>query len=188
VLLHTITHWFNDPYDDNPIIYQADERLLQALSHQDSIGWYAFLVGCISTDIIKYQHRYYTALLSRKKGTSWGKHLNLKCWNIIYQLWMHRNAALHDTDAINQISGAEKLLQMAIMVERTIGLASLHRVYTRYFTTSLQTLLLKPILFQKQCFRVIRTGREAVRPHTADEFTTNTALRYWIGLPPTSSA
>jgi len=98
-----------------------------------------------------------------------------------------RNTALHDTDAINQISGAEKL-QVAIMAEHTIGLASLHQVYARYFTISLQTLLLKPILFQKQWFRVIRTGREAVRPHTVDEFTTNTALRRWIGLPPTSSA
>jgi len=54
VLLHTITHWFNDPYDGNPILYQADEHLLKAISHQDSIGWYAFLMGCISTDIIKY--------------------------------------------------------------------------------------------------------------------------------------
>jgi len=52
-LVHTITHWFNDPYDDNPILYQTDERLLQAISHQDSIGWYAFLMGRISTDIIK---------------------------------------------------------------------------------------------------------------------------------------
>jgi len=185
--MHTITHWFHYPYDDNPIIYQTDERLLQALSHQDSIGWYAFLMGCISKDIIKYQHRYYTALLSRKKGTSWGKRLILKCWNIICQLWMHRNAALHDTDTINQISGAEKL-QVAIMVEHTIGLASLLRVYAHYFTISLQTLLLKPMLFQKQWFCVIHTGREAVRPHTVDEFTTNTALRRWIGLPLTSSA
>jgi len=47
-LMHTITHWFHDPYDDNLIIYQTDERLLQALSHQDSIGWCAFLMGCIS--------------------------------------------------------------------------------------------------------------------------------------------
>jgi len=100
---------------------------------------------------------------------------------------MHRNAALHDTDAINQISGAEKV-QVAIMAEHAIGLASLHRVYARYFTISIQTLLLKPILFQKQWFRVIHTGHEAVRPHTFDEFTTNTALCHWIGLPPTSSA
>jgi len=87
---------------------------------------------------------------------------------------MHRNAALHNTDTINQISGTEKL-QVAIMVEHTIGLASLHRVYARYFSISLQTLLLKPILFQKQWFRVISTGCEAVRPHTVNEFTTNTA-------------
>ena len=183
-LLHTLTHWFDQPYDDEPILYQADARLLQALAHQDSIGWYAFLMGCISTDIIAFQHRYYTILLSRKKGTSWGKRLILKCWNIIYQLWMHRNAALHDTEAIDQLSGADKL-QVAIMTEHTIGRSSLHRVYNQYFTNhSLQSLLLKPILFQKQWFRVIRTGREAVRPHTVDEFTTNTALRRWIGLPP----
>jgi len=104
-LMHTITHWFHDPYDDDPIQYQTDERLRQALSNQDSIGWYAFLMGCISTYIIQYQ-----------------------------------------------------------------------------------TLLLKPILFQKKWFRVIHTGREAMRPHTVDKFTTNTALRRWIGLPPTSSA
>ena len=113
-----------------------------------------------------------------------GKRLILKCWNIIYQLWMHRNAALHDTEAIDQLSGADKL-QVAIMTEHTIGRSSLHPVYNQYFTNhSLQSLLLKPILFQKQWFRVIRTGREAVRPHTVDEFTTNTALRRWIGLPP----
>ena len=96
---------------------------------------------------------------------------------------MHRNAALHDTDAIDQLSGADKL-QVAIMTEHTIDRASLHQVYSRYFTNSLQSLLLKPILFQKQWFRVICTGRKAVRPHIVDGLTTNTALRRWIGLPP----
>ena len=67
-LMHTITHWFHDPYDDDPIQYQTDERLRQALSNQDSIGWYAFLMGCISTYIIQYQTLLLKPILFQKNG------------------------------------------------------------------------------------------------------------------------
>ena len=67
-LMHTLTHWFHDPYDDDPIQYQTDERLRQALSNQDSIGWYAFLMGCISTYIIQYQTLLLKPILFQKNG------------------------------------------------------------------------------------------------------------------------
>lgn len=43
-----------------------------------------------------------------------------KCWNIIHQLWTHRNIALHEIEAANNNNGAS-LLTMTMPVEHTLG-------------------------------------------------------------------
>jgi len=45
-----------------------------------------------------------------------GKKVTLKLWNIIYQIWMSRNAFLHETGAIDRVSGLAQL-QQAITAE-----------------------------------------------------------------------
>jgi len=120
---------------------------------------------------------------SRKTGISWARKVTLKLWNIMYQIWIHCNYILHETEAIYQVSGLAKL-QQAITTEYTRGPGHLHRVYNSYFSTPLQSLLTSTINNQKQWFHVIRIARESTDLFAYDEFATHPSLRAWVGLPP----
>jgi len=96
---------------------------------------------------------------------------------------MHRNAALHESDAHHTNRGAAHLPSV-ITSEYSRGLGSLHRVYAPYFRIPLTDLLNRQITYQKQWFLLIRSGREAVDPSFADDVIGNPALRRWIGVLP----
>ena len=102
---------------------------------------------------------------------------------MVFHLWTHRNSVLHETQALASLSGLSSL-RLAITAEFTLGLSSLHRVYSRYFRYTLATLLQQTSDQLKQWFLVIRAGRESLQDSTIDIFSTNAALRNWIGLPP----
>ena len=85
------------------------------------LGWEALLFGCIASPLIISQQCHYTSLKSRKTGVRWGIQLVDKLWNIIYQLWTHRNKCLHDTEIINQNSGRDQL-KTAIIHEHALGI------------------------------------------------------------------
>ena len=96
---------------------------------QLSLGWYATLLGFFHESIVQQlQHRYYMLEGSRKTGISWAKKVTLKLWNIIYQIWTSRNAFLHETRAIDCVSGLAQL-QQAITTEHARGPGYLHQVY-----------------------------------------------------------
>ena len=107
----------------------------------------------------------------------------VKLWNIVYQIWIHRNSILHGTEAIHQVSGLAKL-QQAITTKHARGPGHLHRVYNSYFSDPLQSLLTSNVNNQKQWFHVIRIARESTDLFAYDEFATNPSLRAWVGLPP----
>lgn len=91
---------------------------------------------------------------------------------------------LHDTDAINIVSGKEHLIE-AVFLEQLQGLDNLPHVYAPYFLIPLDALLKKPITQLKQWFLVVRSGREAIASASStDIFTTDTRLRLWTGLAP----
>ena len=116
-------------------------------------------------------------------NSTWATRLIVKCWNIVYHLWTHRNSVLHESHALASLSGLEAL-RNSISAKYAVGSSSLHPVYNRYFITTLETILLRPPDQLKLWFLVIRSGHEAVHVRTPDTFSTNAALRNWIGLPP----
>ena len=87
---------------------------------------------------------------------------------------MHRNAALHESEANRG----------AITSENSRGLDSLHRVYAPYFRIPLADLLTRQISYQKQWFLLIRTAREAVDLTFTVAVIGNPSFRRWIGLLP----
>ena len=101
----------------------------------------------------------------------------------MYQLWAQRNSALHETDAIHENSGVA-LLTTAIMREYELGINDLPRVYSKYFTQTLDNMLEKSVTQQKKWFLVIRSGREGMGTGFMDSFSDEDALRHWIGLTP----
>ena len=118
-----------------------------------------------------------------KSGTRWGVQLVAKLWNIIYQLWMHRNNCLRVTEMINTLSSKD-ILKTAIIHEYALGIKYLPSVYKSYFP-SLSKNLKKSTKHQKQWFVAIRSGRESclIFSHY-DTFSTDPALRSWVGLSP----
>jgi len=103
-------------------------------------------------------------------------------------LWTHRNSVLHETQALDALSGVTTL-RNSIIAEYALGQSSLHRLYSRYFSVQLETLLQKQTDQLKQWFLVIRSRHKAIhvsttKRGTTDPFSTNAALRNWIGLPP----
>ena len=101
----------------------------------------------------------------------------------MYQLWTQRNSALHETDAIHENNGVA-LLTTAIMREYELGINDLPRVYSKYFTQTLDNILEKSVTQQKKWFLVIRSGREGMGTGFMDSFSDEDALRHWIGLTP----
>ena len=97
---------------------------------------------------------------------------------------MHRNNVLYDTDVINTVRVKEHLIEV-VFLEHLQGLDNLPHAYASNFFISLNTLLKKSITKVKQCFLVIRFGRESIDLDSyTDIYTTDVNLRLWTGLTP----
>jgi hypothetical protein len=143
----------------------------------------AFLCGFIVELLVTCQQTCYSSIQSRRRGERWAILLIHRCWKILHLIWMHRNAALHESEARHNNRGATHLPSV-ITSEHSRGLDSLHRVYATYFRIPLADLLNRQISYQKQWFLLIRTGREAVDPTFTEDVIGNPAFRRWIGLLP----
>ena len=138
------------------------------------------LHGFISRRLVICQQDHYSEMLSRKLGTRWGVQLIKRLWSLIHLHWTHRNSILHETEAIDLLSGVGQLT-VAVINEYEQGLGELPSIYTNYFVSPLAFLLQKPTVYLKQWFLVIRSGRESCSVELAtDQFSTDPALRSWI--------
>ena len=122
----------------------------------------------------------------RKLGRRWVVTLIKKIWDIIYLHWTHRNYILHEPEEIDLLSGIGHLT-LAVINDYEQGLGELSSVYISYFVSLLAFILQKPTVFLKKWFLIIRSGRDSCSLELpTDEFSTDPALRYWIGLQPLS--
>ena len=184
-IFHGLTSWLaNDSSfvpDDT-----MDPVILHACRYQLLLGWESMLHGILSKKIITCQQDHYSESSSRKLGSRWGVTLIKKLWDIIHLHWTHRNSILHATEAIDLLSGVGHLT-LAVINEYEQGLGELPSVYTSYFVSPLAFILQKPTAFLKKWFLIIRSGRESCSIELpTDEFSTDPALRSWIGLQPLS--
>jgi len=87
-----LQHW----HDDQPISRMPTKGSL-ARESQDNIGWGVALEGCVSLQWREEQDRFWKAFKSRKSSKRWTtkliKHLILTAWD----MWQHRNKALHES-------------------------------------------------------------------------------------------
>ena len=111
-----------------------------------------------------------------------GVQLISRLWTIIQSHWNHRNATLHETEALARLSGLEEL-KPAVCAECKWGLGDLPSVYTSYFLPPLAFILQKPTAYIKRWFLLIRSGRESCTiDFDIDIFSTDSSLRSWVGL------
>ena len=178
-------HWFTHP---DYVCDNDNDNVTDSTPHNDAfqsqvdIGWYNLLSGFLSQDIVHLQQLHFNSIKSKKTGHTWGATLIKKLWNITHQLWIQRNDVLHNTDAINALSGIVPL-KATITLEHALGPINLPGVYSSYFHIPLLSLLQKSPTYLKKWFLIIRSAREASSIVTnIDEFSTNSPLRAWVGL------
>ena len=129
-----------------------------------------------------YSNKITTQMSSRKLGTRWGVQLIKKMWAIMYLHWTHMNSILHETEAIDLLSGVGQLT-VALINEYKQGLGELPSIYTLYFVSSSAFILQKPTACLKQWFLVIKSGKKSCSLELPiDLFSTDLDLRSWIGL------
>ena len=179
-IVNGLESWFNNsPHHIDR--HSLEHSMYLAFKTQVLLGWDSLLFGLVTSPIIICQQQYFSSIRSRRLGTRWGIQLVGKMWNIIYQIWTHRNNCLHETQALTQNCGKDQL-KLAIIHEHVLGIGDLPSVYRPYFT-SLPSLLEKSTKHQKQWFLVIRSGRESCLSFQHyDNFSTEPSLRSWIGL------
>jgi hypothetical protein len=84
------------------------------------IGWLNTLSGFFSKSIIRQQDQYYNQLGMARTGTVWASKIIRQFWQLIYQMWLNRNAILHKKGVIEDISGSA-LLDIEIEREYDMG-------------------------------------------------------------------
>jgi hypothetical protein len=133
--------------------------------------------------LVTCQQAHYSSIRTRRRGERWAIiRLIHRCWKILHIIWMHRNSALHESEAHHNNRGATHL-PLVITYEHSRGLDTLHRVYVPYFRIPLADLLTRQISYQKQWLLLIRTALEAV-DLTSVAVIGNPSFRKWIGLLP----
>ena len=68
-----------------------------ALLEQDSIGWWNFLLGRVSSKFATVQQAYYLSGQSKRGGRTWLSALMRETIDISFDMWEHRNNILHNT-------------------------------------------------------------------------------------------
>ena len=172
-------HWTPDSnlFSDCPIINKT-------LRSQLKIGWFYFLCGFISSDLVELQSSYFISINSKKSSIRWTTNLIKKLWYFLHELWTHRNECLHENESIHKLTRSI-LLKQSITEEYNSGLGNLPSNFSSYFHLPLPQLLSKNTEFLKRWFLIIRSGRECHNTlQSSDVFSTNGPLRRWIKLKP----
>ena len=166
-------------------IYPEPTRSM--IRDQRLIGWNQFLLGFIPST---WRLHFATVLrdkclLRRFSPVLWASKLIRATWQFIHNTWEDRCHKLHETDLIHDLSGKTQLIA-AVKAELAIGLHNLPACdFSRLFSIPSSTLMNKPLDYLKDWFVTIRSARILYTDTSlvTDRFTTDIALRRWVGLP-----
>lgn len=153
---------------------------------QEQIGWNQFSEGLISPEWANLQHKYYKSINSRRNGKVWASNLITQLWDLNFHIWTSRNTQLHSNSSfLNQLHG-QGIIDIAIEQEFSQGQGCLPHTFSPFFSqNSLEQLKTSMLESKLKWFRTICTAREDNGSDILeDEFTTNMALRRWVGLRP----
>jgi hypothetical protein len=145
------------------------------------IGWLNTISGFLGKSIIQQQDNYYKQLGMRRTGVGWANKIIQQFWQMIYQLWIHRNAILHKKGVIEEISGSA-LLDIEIEREYDLGCQDLPLAIHKWFNMPKDQLLCQTIEYKKGWLLLIKTVKESMQISDYSIFASSRALREWVGL------
>lgn len=67
ILVESLRSWIENPYGDEPNFQWPSDIVHATITAQQQQGWYAFLVGFISSPIVTLQNSYSSTIQSRKR-------------------------------------------------------------------------------------------------------------------------
>ena len=182
-----LSQWFSDhlhQWDSSSDIFSSCNEINSALTSQLQIGWYYFLCGFLSSDLVNLQSTYFHSINSTQSSLRWSANFIKQLWLFLHELWIARNESLHQSESIHKLTRII-LLKNSISSEYALGLDRLPTNYSSYFHLPLQTLLNKSSSFLKRWFLVVRSGRECQPTfHSSDIFSINGPIRQWVKLKP----
>ena len=165
--------------------FSDENNTNKELHTQLQISWYYMLCGMLTENIVSLQQSFYNDIDSKRSAQRWATNLIKQLWNIIHQLWLQRNEALHQKDSIYKLSRLQ-ILMNSITNEYNYGLADLPSIYSSYFNTPLPIILKKSSKFLKRWFLLIWSDREAtVGDSPPDMFSVKGHMRNWVRLTST---
>ena len=165
-------------------IFSDCPQVNSAFRSQLNIGWYYFLCGLLSSELVDLQASHYLSINSKQSSRRWATNLIKKLWFLLHEIWNHRNNNPHQTNSIHRMTKLV-LLKDSISTEYSIGLGHLPQNFSSYFHLPLPLLLKRSTTYLKRWFLVIRSGRECHHTSSSsDIFSINGPLRRWVKLKP----
>jgi hypothetical protein len=96
MILRRLAQWrSNTPY--TPVTHILSPTIQAAILEQDSIGWWNFLLGRMSSKFAPIQQSYYESQSSQRGGNTWLWALMCECIFLSFTMWEHRNNIRHNT-------------------------------------------------------------------------------------------
>ena len=152
-----------------------------AIRDQDSLGWDKFLLGFWSNQWEGAQERYLQSIQSKITIKRWITAIIRKLWDIVWDMWEHRNEKLHHSEQ------GELVVQLNndISLQYQQGCHNLSKSVKALFKRSLEALL-QSLLPQKQLWlqRVKSARQQLILRQAAGNQayrSERNAMRRWIG-------
>ena len=181
-IIQELRYWRKFKSPSNIVWY--DDELKAAIIEQRNIGWKFFLEGLISNKMTKYQQDYYEYNEDKRKGSKWTRSIIKEGWNILHDVWLHRNKKLHEKDIIQEMEGLP-VLEKAISKECNIGLSRLPmQEFSHFFRIKREDMEKSSIDTKKDWLATIKAARRLYEDtnYKEDEFDINETLSKWIAL------
>ena len=168
VVLKRIRHWRLHQHHVPMTAAVPDEfGLRDAVSAQDAIGWYNFLLGRLSKKWSDVQARYLESIQSRSSGRRWTIAILEKIWDISWDMWEQRNGIAHDPSHHRRLAQLQEMQRrvQVIFSEGSEGLLPRDR---RLFSKGVERLTDGSETDMQQWITSILLARERADSATAD--------------------
>jgi len=153
-----------------------------ASKKQARIGWNGLLDSWLSLEWRYQQEAYWAQWRRWKSSKCWTTELIKKLWNILWDLWDHRNEALHHSkNARDDILDSRVNDQITVLYQQ--GLQAIPRDSFTFFKTPLKTLLTKTKQYKTRWVASVEAAIRRKKHHDHGAYLSEQRLmRRWLGL------
>jgi hypothetical protein len=155
----------------------------EATIEQDNIGWYNFLLGRLSSRWADSQQRYLESIKKCNSGRRWTIAILDKIWDILWDMWEHRNGIVHDPNHPRR-QAMQQMLQMEVQEVYEEGSDTLLSRDRLLFSKPLDTLQPGSEIEMRQWLSSVLLARQRAVSQTEEYVASlhaeRNAMRQWL--------